>query len=53
MMKNKTLSDLFTQRLFFGTHDWIRTSTPFRALPPQSSMSTNFTTCVSLNALQR
>jgi hypothetical protein len=24
--------------------DWIRTSTPFRAPPPQSGVSTNFTT---------
>jgi hypothetical protein len=24
--------------------NWIRTSTPFRALPPQSSASTNFAT---------
>lgn len=27
-----------------SAQDWIRTSTPFRALPPQSSVSTNFTT---------
>ena len=30
--------------LHFCDHDWIRTSTPFPALPPQSSLSTNFNT---------
>jgi hypothetical protein len=28
----------------FGAQDWTRTSTPVKALPPQSSVSTNFTT---------
>ncbi len=28
----------------FGAQDWTRTSTAFRPLPPQSSVSTNFTT---------
>ena len=28
----------------FSAQDWTRTSTPVKALPPQSSVSTNFTT---------
>jgi hypothetical protein len=28
----------------FSARDWIRTSTPFPALPPQGSASTNFAT---------
>ena len=31
-------------RTFLGAQDWIRTSTPFPALPPQGSASTNFAT---------
>ena len=30
-----------------GAQDWIRTSTPFPALPPQGSASTNFATWAS------
>ena len=30
--------------LFFGAQDWTRTSTGILPLPPQSSVSTNFTT---------
>jgi hypothetical protein len=30
-----------------STHDWIRTSTSVRTLPPQSSVSTNSTTWVN------
>gem|GEM_PF-1766687 len=37
--KHKTIA-----LIFICTQDRIRTCTPFRALPPQSSMSTNFTT---------
>jgi len=29
---------------FACARDWIRTSTPFRAPPPQSGLSTNFNT---------
>jgi hypothetical protein len=44
---------------FACAQDWIRTSTPLRALPPQSSASTNFATWAlrgcksSISALQR
>ena len=31
-------------KLFTRARDWIRTSTSFRTLPPQSSASTNFAT---------
>src|SRR5690606_18359783 len=31
-------------RQIFCAQDWTRTSTPVKALPPQSSVSTNFTT---------
>ncbi len=30
--------------IVFCAQDWIRTSTPFPALPPQGSASTNFAT---------
>ena len=33
----------------FCAQDWIRTSTPVKALPPQSSVSTNFTTWAYLS----
>ena len=33
-----------TRRERLCAQDWIRTSTPVKALPPQSSVSTNFTT---------
>ncbi len=36
----------------FCAQDWIRTSTPFRALPPQSSASTNFATWATLALLR-
>ena len=29
---------------YLSARDWIRTSTPFPALPPQGSASTNFAT---------
>lgn len=32
----------------FGAQDWIRTSTPLRALRPEHSASTNFATWASL-----
>ena len=35
---------LFWRNHFFGTRDWIRTSTPFPAPPPQGGASTNFAT---------
>jgi hypothetical protein len=37
---------------FIRAQDWIRTSTPFRALPPQSSASTNFATWASVEGMQ-
>jgi hypothetical protein len=40
--KQKSRSKL--ERLFAGAQNRIRTCTPLRALPPQSSVSTNFTT---------
>ena len=33
---------------FYRAQDWIRTSTPFPALPPQGSASTNFATWAGL-----
>ncbi len=33
-----------------SAQNWTRTSTPFRALPPQSSASTNFATWAALRA---
>src|SRR5690348_7780294 len=32
------------QSFYLSARDWIRTSTPFRAPPPQSGASTNFAT---------
>jgi hypothetical protein len=32
--------------------DWIRTSTPFRAPPPQSGLSTNFNTWANENVVR-
>ena len=40
--KNGLVNQLFTRP--FSARDEIRTHTPFRALPPQSSASTNFAT---------
>ena len=34
----------FVRDFFVCAQDWIRTSTPFPALPPQGSASTNFAT---------
>ena len=36
-----------------SAQDWTRTSTPVKALPPQSSVSTNFTTWALLTAKER
>jgi hypothetical protein len=32
-----------------GAQDWIRTSTPFPAPPPQGGLSTNFNTWALIN----
>ena len=39
--------------LFTRAQDWIRTSTPFPALPPQGSASTNFATWAGSAKLQK
>jgi hypothetical protein len=37
----------------FCARDWIRTSTPFRAPPPQSGASTNFATRALVKELKK
>ena len=37
----------FWVTLFFRAQEQSRTATPFLALPPESSASTNFATCAS------
>ncbi len=39
--------------LFICAQDWIRTSTPFPALPPQGSASTSFATWAGTAKLQK
>ena len=39
--KGPTLSS----KAFYCAHEWIRTTTPIKAPPPQDGVSTSFTTC--------
>ena len=45
----KTSITHWLSRLYPCTHDWSRTSTSLRTLPPQSSASANSATCVFEN----
>ncbi len=40
----RAANEVLNKCISSGAQDWTRTSTPVKALPPQSSMSTNFTT---------
>jgi hypothetical protein len=34
-------------KTFGSAHEWIRTTTPIKAPPPQDGVSTSFTTCAA------